>query len=105
MALLSGVKVTMGGREYTLPPLTLGSLKRIGNKINTLSKIDSVPNEEQTDAIAQIVLASVNRNYPEITQDELLEMIDLGNLKEIFEAVLGLSGIKKGESSGEVVSP
>jgi len=97
MALLSGVKVTMGGREYTLPPLTLGSLKRIGNKINTLSKIDSVPNEEQTDAIAQIVLASVNRNYPEITQDELLEMIDLGNLKEIFEAVLGVSG--------EAVSP
>jgi len=105
MALLSGVKVTMGGREYTLPPLTLGSLKRIGNKINTLSKIDSVPNEEQTDAIAQIVLASVNRNYAEITQDELLEMIDLGNLKEIFEAVLGVSGIKKGESSGEAVSP
>lgn len=105
MALLSGVKVSMGGRDYTLPPLTLGSLKRIGNKINALSNIDSVPNEEQTEAIASIVLASVNRNYPEITQDELLEMIDLGNLKEIFEAVLGVSGIKKSESSGEVVSP
>ena len=105
MALLSGVKVSMGGRDFILPPLTLGSLKRIGSKINTLSKIDSIPNEEQTDAIAQIVLASVNRNYPEITQDELLEMIDLGNLKEIFEAVLGVSGIKKGESSGEAVSP
>jgi secreted Zn-dependent insulinase-like peptidase len=105
MALLSGVKVSMGGRDYTLPPLTLGSLKRIGNKINALSNIDSVPNEEQTEAIASIVLASVNRNYPEITQDELLEMIDLGNLKEIFEAVLGVSGIKKSESSGEAVSP
>jgi hypothetical protein len=105
MALLSGVKVSMGGRDYTLPPLTLGSLKRIGNKINALSTIDSVPNEEQTEAIASIVLASVNRNYPEITQDELLEMIDLGNLKEIFEAVLGVSGIKKSESSGEAVSP
>lgn len=105
MALLSGVKVSMGTGTYILAPLTLGSLKRIGNKINALSTIDSVPNEEQTEAIASIVLASVNRNYPEITQDELLEMIDLGNLKEIFEAVLGVSGIKKSESSGEAVSP
>lgn len=104
MALLSGVKVSMGGREFTLPPLTLGSLKRIGNKISTLTNIDSIPNEEQTDAICQIVLASVNRNYPEITQDELLEMIDLGNLKDIFEAVLGVSGIGKDKKQGEAVS-
>lgn len=105
MALLSGVKVSLSGREFTLPPLTLGALKKIGDKISILSEMSTVPTPEQIDAMCQIILSSVNRNYPEVTQDELLELIDLGNLKSVFEAVLGASGIVRSNDVGEIVNP
>jgi len=105
MALLSGVKVQMGGRDFTLPPLTLGALKKIGDKIYILSEMSSIPTPDQIDAMAQIILSSVNRNYPEVKQDELIELLDLGNLKSVFEAVLGASGIVRGSEPGEVINP
>ena len=103
MTLLNGVKVTMGGVDYVLPPLTLGTLKRMGSKLNTLSAISSVPNEEQCDVMCEIVHASISRNY-EITKDQLYEMLDLGNMTVVFQAVLGVSGIKE-STQGEVQSP
>ena len=101
MTLLNGVKVSLGGQDYILPPLTLGTLKRMGNKLNTLAGISSVPNEEQCDVMCEIVHASLVRNYPELTKDQLYEMLDLGNMTTVFQAVLGVSGIKESKQ-GEV---
>jgi len=104
MTLLNGVKVSMSGQEYILPPLTLGTLKRLGGKLNTLANITTVPNEEQCDVMCEIVHASLTRNYPEVTKETLYEMLDLGNMQVVFQAVLGVSGIKE-KSQGEVPSP
>lgn len=101
MTLLNGVKVSLGGQDYILPPLTLGTLKRLGSKLNTLAGINSVPNEEQCAVMCEIVHGSLVRNYPDITQDQLYEMLDLGNMTTVFQAVLGVSGIKEGKQ-GEV---
>lgn len=103
MTLLTGVKVLMAGQEYILPPLTLGSLKRLGNKLNTLGSLQSIPNEEQCQVMCELVHASLVRNYPDVTIDTLYDMLDLGNLSHVFQAVLGVSGVKEGKE-GEVQS-
>ena len=105
MTLLNGVKVSMGGQDYILPPLTLGTLKKMGNKLNTLAGISGIPNEEQCDVMIDLVYASLTRNYPEITRETLFELLDLGNMQVVFQAVLGVSGIKEKENMGEVISP
>ncbi len=100
-----GTKVTMGGREFILPPLTLKALRSLGPKIKLLSSLADVPTPEQVDVMVELVHASAVRNYPEITPDDLLELLDLGNLTEVFPAVMAASGLKKrmgGDGQGEV---
>lgn len=104
MTLLNGVKCQMGGQEYILPPLTLGTLKRLGNKLNTLADIKNIPNEEQCDVMIDIVHSSLVRNYPEVSREALFDMLDLGNMQVVFQAVLGVSGVKEKQNEGEVQS-
>jgi hypothetical protein len=109
MAILDGVRVKLGGAEYIVPPLSLRSLKKLGKKIQELSNINSVPTEEQTDALLEVIHAALVRNYPDITLDDLADLVDLGNMLEVFPAVLAVSGLKQnvvpGGSPGEAPSP
>ena len=102
--LLNGTKVTMGGRDFILPPLTLKALRDLGPKIKTLGDLNGVPTPEQVDAIVALVHASAARNYPELTPDDLLDLLDLGNLHEVFPALMSASGLRQG-APGEVVGP
>ena len=106
MALLNGVKIEMGGREFILPPLTLGVLKRMGSRLSGLTKIEGVPDPETIDLMADIIHASMVRNYPEVTKEEVLDLVDLGNLQQTFMAVLGNSGlVPKNNVQVEPISP
>lgn len=102
MAMFDGVKVTMGGREFILPPLTLKALRKMGPKIKLLGTMTDVPTEEQIAAMVEVVHAGLVRNYPDITVDELEDLIDLGNLREVFPAVMASSGLSR-VTPGEVV--
>jgi hypothetical protein len=105
---LDGVKVKLSGREFVIPPLSLRSLKSLGAKIKMVAIIDGVPTDEQTDAIVDIIFEAMKRNYPDIAKDELLDLVDLSNLMEVFPAVLAMSGLKQkaGPAAlGEAVSP
>ena len=96
MAVLhEGTTVKMGGRDFILPPLTLKALRRLGPTIANLSDLAGVPTPEQVDAMVELVHASAVRNYPELTMDDLLDLLDLGNLPEVFPAVMAASGLKR----------
>lgn len=98
-----GTKVNLGGRDFVLPPLTLKSLRLLGPKIALLSDLNGVPTTEQVDVMVEIVHASAVRNYPDLTPDDLLDLLDLHNIKEVFPAVMAASGLKQvpmGEVAG-----
>ena len=92
--MINGTKITLGGTEYIVPPLNFKALKTLQPMIESLSKIDMAMSNEQIDNVAEIVLAALNRNYPDKTKDDVLEWLDLGNSGQILGAIMGASGIK-----------
>ncbi|ENT1749659.1 hypothetical protein CAA71_002200, partial [Neisseria gonorrhoeae] len=41
--------------------------------------------------------AALKRNYPDLTREEAADLIDIGNMNEVFAAVMDVSGLKRRE--------
>jgi len=91
---IDGEKLILGGREFIVPPINLKRLKNLLPLIESLTK--ETDTLKQMDGTSQILHAALSRNYPEITLDEVEEMIDLGNFMSVLKAVLGGSGFLPG---------
>jgi hypothetical protein len=103
---IPGVLVTMGGREWAVPPLTLGQLRRLMPKVRQLTEIGAQMGESQIGVLVEIVAAAVQRNYPEVTPEAVEDLLDLGNAGIVLNAVLTGSGLKSPDCSpGEAAAP
>ena len=71
--MLPGVTIAMGGRDWLVPPLTLGQLRRVMPKVRKLTDIGATMSEMQITVLVEIVATAMQRNYPEATP----EMVDL----------------------------
>jgi hypothetical protein len=91
--MIPGVAVTMGGREWTIPPLTLGQLRQLMPKIRQLSEVGTEIGETQISVLVEIVAAALQRNYPQVTADMAEHLLDLGNAGPVLNAVLSGSGL------------
>lgn len=92
-----GVSVELGGVVYIIPPLTLGRLsffrdrlEAIGDNINPMDPVF------QSLAI-DVIHAAVVRNYPDMSRDDLAELVDLGTMSDAWMACLDVSGIRRKE--------
>ncbi|MDO5058584.1 MAG: hypothetical protein Q4D82_01420 [Neisseria sp.] len=88
-----GVKVELGGEIYVVPPLTLGALEQLQDDIAKMN--GNTAFNEQVNVISKVGLAALQRNYPEMTREKLLEIVDVSNMNELFEAVMDVSGLKR----------
>ena len=88
-----GVPVWMDGREWIIPPLSLGQFRK---HHGTLTNLDATPQnwEELIATRTPIILGAIQRNYPDVTEEQLLEMIDLRTYREILEAIMHSSGMR-----------
>jgi hypothetical protein len=103
--MVSGTKVQFRTKEYEVPSLTFGEVERF--KLDgTLDKVPAngataLAQPEAREAAVSVVLAALRWNYPEITREELLEELDLGNAERVIAAVLGISGLLRRTGEGE----
>jgi hypothetical protein len=102
--LILGVEVAMGGENWLIPPLTLGQLRRLMPKVRQLTEIDAAMGEAQIGVLVEIVAAALQRNYPDVTQETVENLLDLGNAGAVLNAVLTGSGLKTRNSLGEAVA-
>ena len=102
--MIPGVEVAMGGENWLIPPLTLGQLRRLMPKVRQLTEIDAAMGESQIGVLVEIVAAAMQRNYPEMTQEAVENLLDLGNAGTVLNAVLTGSGLKMRDSLGEAVA-
>lgn len=99
-----GVKITMGGREWIVPALSIGQVRRLGPDIAAVASAGDDLTPELVAGVVKIVKASISRNYPEVTDEQVEELIDLRNFRDIIAAIMGVSGlIQSGEAIGETV--
>jgi hypothetical protein len=104
--MVPGVTVTMGGQDWVVPPLTLGQLRRLMPKVRQLTEIGASMGEAQISVLVDIVTAALQRNYPEMTAEEVENLLDLGNASAVLNGVLTGSGLKSGGTPvGEARAP
>ena len=91
--MVPGAKVMLRGQEFEIPPLTFGQIKRLTDKINSLSQISGNLTPDQASAILDVVHAAMSTNYPDMTLEKMEELLDLANLPTVVLAVMGQSGL------------
>lgn len=93
--LLPGIEVDFGGGTLlTVPPLNLGALRRLQGKLQALQTLDAT-SPQATDTIVEATHAALKRNYPDITIDEVEDLLDVGNMHDVFTSVMDVAGLRR----------
>ena len=101
-----GQWITFGAEAYRVPPLALGAIQDLQDRVASMGSADGLPKPAQMETILDVVHAAIRRNYPSMTREQLAEMIDVQNYQEVMGAVLNVSGFKEREAgaSGEALA-
>ncbi len=94
MAIILGKKITLGGQDFIAPPVPLACVRKYKDLFNGKEKGADLL------VMADIVLMSLQRNYPDMTESELDGLLDIDNLPLAFNMVMSASGTEK-TTSGE----
>lgn len=100
--LIDGVKVKIGRREFIVPPLNLRAVKRVGQLVPVMTAGDG--SEASIDAAIEVILLAIQRNYPEVTREELEEELDLANLAPISLQIAEASGLVPKAEPGQTTN-
>lgn len=92
-----GTRLVLGAMAYILPPLSLGAVEDFEERIE---KMNTMTRGEQLRTIVDLAHRALSRNYPELTRDEVRELIDVGNANEVYLAIMS-AAVPKSEAAGE----
>ena len=102
-----GVKVKIGDQELIVPSLTVKQARSVWPEILEMDKqgvtLDTVP--LQWDRGVKVIHTALSRNYPELTTDQLEEMLELRDWAKLIKIVSGQSGMLPGETVPVVAAP
>jgi hypothetical protein len=97
-----GQQIYMNGKVWTIPGLSVKHFRKffpVLAKSTPIAKDASV--EEQTRVINEglderlpAILAAMQRNYPDLTQEQLEDMLDAANIVPIIQAISRGSGMR-----------
>ncbi|HVJ09265.1 MAG TPA: hypothetical protein VM554_12865 [Acidisarcina sp.] len=87
-----GVPVYMNGQNYYIPSLSTRDFRA---QYATLTRADEQPQDALAtfDAYIPIIGLAVRRNYPEVTDEQLAEWLDLHTFQLAIRAVQSASGM------------
>lgn len=85
-------KITLGGKDFSLRPLTLRQLRVHERDIEIGCRCGPKATVEEQDAYCRILAAGLTGNDPAPSADELLDLVDLGDIGPVWAALLGMSG-------------
>ena len=96
---VEGIEIGMGGLKLIVPPLNAKQLRQFKPELAVLE--DKTNTEGHLDALLTLTHASMKRNYPEITAEEVEELVDRGNQTAVMFAVI--AGQKVPANLGELL--
>jgi hypothetical protein len=97
MIKVPGTEMELGGEKRVLAPLNAAAVKQYRDQIKAIF-VGQLPDIE---LVSTLACASLQRNYPELTPAQVDELIDYGNLFDVWETLLNLSGLAV--SAGKMV--
>jgi hypothetical protein len=109
--MIDGAKIIIGGKEYTLPDLNLKTVQKVYAYFPVLG---DPSNSEFITAIIKVITAGLQRNYPDITEDEIAENALFHEIQELSVAItnqftkkkqMGMLAPQTNQSTGENSTP
>jgi hypothetical protein len=91
-----GTAIFMDGREWIVPALGVRQAREhLGQLIKFAASIDNTPEgfNKMVDEVVPILHMAFQRNYPEMTQDQLLDILDMRTFFDVMKAVMAQSGV------------
>lgn len=88
-----------GGRVFTIPPLTLGALRQLQQRLADLDMGSLKP--ETIDTVVDAVWLALQRNYPELPRADVEQLLDLANMSAALIAVMDISGMRRRQLQAE----
>jgi hypothetical protein len=93
--LIPGVEFNFGGgRVYTIPPLSLGALQRLQDKLSSLNDRTAL-DPVAMGVVVEALHAALARNYPDMTSADVAELVDVSQIGDVMSAVLDVSGLQR----------
>jgi hypothetical protein len=91
--MIAGIKLELGGAEWVVPPLNLGALLDLQDRIAQFKpgSIDST----SIGVVVDCVHRALKRNYPDTSREFVAEHLDVANMVEVMQAVLDVSGLRR----------
>ena len=92
---MTTAKISINGNEYTVSALNLKQIKDFRDDIKSLNEIakGGFPENEQLDSVIRLVHASLSKVHQGLTEEQVSEMIDLGNMAQLIQMVMGAAGL------------
>lgn len=104
-----GAPLFMNGKEYIIPSLSLKQVEENYDKLSSAGTALENSAEDPARTVLDtfktyipIILMAVQRNYPEVTEANLWDWLDLSNFSEALVIVQSRSGFKA-QKSGEAL--
>lgn len=86
-----GTAIKIDGQSFVFAPLSLGAVEKLLPALQGFK-----PNDVGT--VIDVAFKSLKRNYPDITRDDVADMIFMDQLEEVMGAVMSVSGLKNNKS-------
>lgn len=87
-----GTILAIDGIDWYFAPLSLGALELLLPKLQNFT-------EQDIGTVIDVAHKSLKRNYPEITREEVADMIYMDQLQDVVAAVMSVSGLKANDKS------
>lgn len=99
--------VTIDGTSYEVPAITLGQLR--GGLLDKIREHDKLNEDGKTfEALimrGEIIAEALRKKHKDLSVDAIMDALDMGNMQDVWMAVLGVSGLKPGETKAEEAKP
>ena len=94
-ATFAGRPFLVGGTTYIIAPLKLSQFWELEADLNRMRPEAEEPAHggERFKIMARVVAMALSRNHPEMTEDQVADLFDLGNIEGAFEAALAVGGL------------
>ncbi len=88
---IPGTELNLGGHIFVAAPFNLDGVQEAMKLLEQLKEVKSAA--DSLKGAAEVLLISLRRNDPDLTVDQLLSLLDLGNWERALLTVCSASGI------------
>lgn len=90
---VKGIPFEFSGCTLVIPSLSLGAMEQLQERLAGMS--DDMFDPENISTVIDTLHAALGRNYPDMTREEVANLVDLENMQEAMTCAMDVSGLKR----------